>query len=99
MVSPIELPIILSQLPNVQKVQNAGQSGPEMAQAALARDVVERQEKENTQVVKVSKNELAPEQQDKEKTNDHDFHQSKSRKKKKEEELQAEKNRLLDIHI
>ncbi len=99
MVSPIELPTILSQLPNVQKVQNASQSGPEMAQAALARDVIERQEKENAQVPKVSQNELDPDRQDEEQADEQNFHQSGTGKKKKKEKSQTEGDRLLDIRI
>jgi hypothetical protein len=51
-VSPLQLPILLTQLPQLQKVQHAQQSHPEAFQAQAAREVVEEQKRSQNQVPK-----------------------------------------------
>jgi hypothetical protein len=51
-VNPIQLPVLLTQLPQVQKVQHAQQSHPEAYQAQAAREVVEEQKRSQNQVPK-----------------------------------------------
>ncbi len=100
MVSPIEMPIVLSQLPNVQKIQNAEQSGPEMAQAALAQEVIKRQELENKQVPKVIKHEMDTETQFQEgKGGGQEFYEQSGKKKTKKDENRQQSNGLVDIQV
>jgi hypothetical protein len=57
MVNPIQLPVLLTQLPQLQKVQTALQSQPEAFQALAAKEVVEEQKKAQHQVPKSEKTE------------------------------------------
>jgi hypothetical protein len=52
MVNPIQLPVLLSQLPQLQKVQPALQSQSESFQALAAKEVAEEQKKTQNQVPK-----------------------------------------------
>lgn len=100
MVSPIEMPIVLSQLPNIQKIQNAEQSGPEMAQAALTQEVIKRQERENKQVPKVIKHETDTEKQFKEnESGRQEFYEQSSKKKIKKKENRQQSDGLVDIQV
>ena len=100
MVSPIELPIVLSQLPNIQKIQNAEQSGPEMAQAALAQEVIKKQELGNKQVPKVIKHEMDTETQFKENEGGkQEFYKQSGKKKIKKDENRQPNYGLVDIQV
>jgi hypothetical protein len=52
MVSPLQLPVLLTQLPQLQKVQHAIQSHPDAYQAQAAKEVAEEQKKSQNQVPK-----------------------------------------------
>ncbi|MFP4071048.1 MAG: hypothetical protein ACLFTB_03265 [Desulfovibrionales bacterium] len=57
MVKPIELPVLLSQLPQIQKLQHAIQSRPEYAQTLAAQQTLEKQKESHHQVPKTEETE------------------------------------------
>ena len=57
MANPVDLSVLISQLPRVQKMQEDAQRLPQVLQDQLAREVIEKQRREQHEVQKVEKSE------------------------------------------
>lgn len=59
MITPIDLPVVLSQAPLAQQMQFAAQSAPSAHQAFLSHLVLQKHQREGQQVIKTEKSEPA----------------------------------------
>jgi len=102
MVTPLDLPVLFSEIPHVQKWQHSAQSGPAGGQTVLAEVVVQKQKEENKRILKPEK---ASEQEkirpDKEKKDQAQYFSSKQskRQKKTKEENTFPSPHLIDLEV
>ncbi|MFP4391778.1 MAG: hypothetical protein ACOC3Y_03365 [Desulfohalobiaceae bacterium] len=59
MANPVDLSVIISQLPRVQKMQEDAQRLPQLLQDQLSREVIEKQKRVQHEVQQVEKTELS----------------------------------------
>ncbi|WP_456324422.1 hypothetical protein [Desulfonauticus submarinus] len=103
MVTPIDLPVLFSQIPQLQKLQHSSQAYPEGAQNVLADVVIQKQKEDNKRILKPEKTEkqekISP---DKEKDAHANYYMSKKHKEKEknqQEIIEDEKKHIIDIKI
>ena len=84
MVNPIDLPVLFSQTPQIQKLQNAGQAFPEAQQSFIGDLVIQKQEKEKDKVPKTEKSDTEIQiKKDKQNRNRQQNYMTRDRKQKK----------------
>lgn len=104
MVTPIDLPVLFSQLPHLQQLQHQAQQGPQGSQNLLAEVVVKKQEDAKKKIFKTDKtqaqNKISPDKEQ-EKSDEQSFNSSASKKKSKQKEELAlkDKGKLIDIQV
>ena len=87
MVNPIQLPLLLTQLPQLQKIQNALQSHPDSYQDQVAKEVAEEQKKAKVPKAEEAEGMLRVGPDEK---REREGFQNKKRRKKKEQEEERE---------
>ncbi|HCO12165.1 MAG TPA: hypothetical protein DIT19_02950 [Desulfonauticus sp.] len=101
MVTPIDLPVLFSQLPHLQHLQHQAQNGPQGSQNILADVVVQKQEEAKNKIFQTEKakaqSKVSP---DKEKDSAHtpNFTSSQKEKKSKLPELK-DKGQIIDLQV
>ena len=91
MVNPIDLPVIFSQTPQIQKLQNAGQAFPEAQQSFIGDLVIQKQEKEKDKVPQTEKSDTEIQiKKDKQNKNKQPKNMVRDRKQKKEKQGQKD---------
>ena len=104
MVNPIDLPVIFSQTPQIQKLQNAGQAFPEVQQSLIGDLVIQKQEKEKNKVPQTEKSDTKVKiKEDKQNKNSQQNFMAGGRKQKKEkkdlESKTSGSGQLINIEI
>lgn len=84
--TPIDLPVLISALPNIQKVANAEQMKPEMARDLFSPYIMRQQQRENREGVPTVDRGRGPSQVRGEDNQDAPRQQQRQRKEKKSEE-------------
>jgi hypothetical protein len=104
MANPFDLSVLISQMPRVQKLQGDLQSFPGSMQNQMAREVIEKQKREQQEVPKTEKGEGAFQVQP-----DQERRQSRDRKEKdrddsgdsleKGDDDRKDQGRLIDVEV
>ncbi len=104
MVNPFDLSVLISQMPRVQKLQGDLQSFPGSMQNQLAREVIEKQKREQHQVPKTEKGEGAfqvqPDQDRRQgrESEDRDREQS-GPDSESDRDFRSDQGRLIDLEV
>ncbi|MFP4213694.1 MAG: hypothetical protein ACLFRL_06245 [Desulfohalobiaceae bacterium] len=104
MANPVDVSVLVSQLPRVQKMQEDAQRLPQLLQDQLSREVIEKQKRELHEVQRTEKSEASA-AVDREKQGSEQQGRGKQGRKKEqgqEQELQdseREEGRLIDLKI